>query len=66
MTRQWFVAAVRGALVKTGIQDQLYASHSFRIGTATTASRRCDLYPVQLVSGVILTMLSQCKAWVMW
>ena len=64
VTRQRFVSAIRDALVKAGIQAQLYAGHSFRIGAATTAGR-CDFYPVQLVSGVTLTM-SQCKAWVMW
>ena len=62
MTRQQFVSA---ALVKAGIQTQLYADHSFRIGAVTTASIKCDLYHVQLLSGVTLTM-SQCNAWVMW
>ena len=65
-TRQRFVSAVRGALVKAGIQAQLYAGHSFQIGATTTAGRRCDLYPVQLVSGATFTMLSQCKVCVMW
>ena len=40
LTRQRFVSAVRGALVKAGIQAQLYAGHSFQIGAATTAAAR--------------------------
>ena len=40
LTRQRFVSAVRDALVKAGIQAQLYAGHSFWIGAATTAASR--------------------------
>ena len=29
LTRQWIVPAVQSALVKAGIQPQLYAGHSF-------------------------------------
>ena len=56
LTRQQFVSAVCGALVKAGIKAQLYAGHTFWIGSATTAGRRCDVNPVQLVSGVTPTM----------
>ena len=40
LTRQRFVQAVRGALISAGIQADRYASHSFRIGAATTAAAR--------------------------
>ena len=40
LTRLRFVSTVRGALVKAGIQAQLYAGHSFRIVAATTAAAR--------------------------
>ncbi len=40
LTRQRFVQAVRGALIKAGVQADRYASHSFRIGAATTAAAR--------------------------
>ncbi len=40
LTRQRFVQAVRDALAKAGIQAGRYASHSFRIGAATTAAAK--------------------------
>ncbi len=40
LTRQRFVQAVRGALIKAGVQADRYASHSFCIGAATTAAAR--------------------------
>ncbi len=40
LTRQKFVAAVRDALGKAGVECSRYSSHSFRIGAATTASAR--------------------------
>ena len=40
LTRQKFVAAVRDALRQAGIAANRYASHSFRIGDATTAASR--------------------------
>ncbi len=40
LTRQRFVLAVQGALIKAGVQADRYASHSFRIGAATTAAAR--------------------------
>ncbi len=40
LTWQRFVQAVCGALIKAGVQADRYASHSFRIGAATTAAAR--------------------------
>ncbi len=40
LTRQRFVAAVRDALGKTGVECSRYYGHSFRIGAATTAAAR--------------------------
>ena len=40
LTRQRFVAAVRDALRKAGVDAESYAGHSFRIGAATTAAAR--------------------------
>ena len=39
LTRARFVAALRSALSRTGIDEKLYSGHSFRIGAATTAAR---------------------------
>ncbi len=39
LTRDCFVAAVRDALQRAGLDSSLYAGHSFRIGAATTAAR---------------------------
>ena len=38
LTRQRFVVAIRQALESAGVQAANYASHSFRIGAATTAA----------------------------
>ena len=43
LTRARFVAAVRSALVKVGLDARLYSGHSFRIGAATTAAF-CGIY----------------------
>ena len=39
LTRECFVAKVRGALTAAGIEENKYAGHSFRIGAATTAAQ---------------------------
>ena len=38
LTRQRFTASLRGLLVAAGFDPDTYASHSFRIGAATTAA----------------------------
>jgi integrase len=40
LTRQRLVVAVRGALVRAGMDQSQYCGHSFRIGAATTAAAR--------------------------
>ena len=40
LTRQRFVAAIHDALHQAGVVTESYVSHSFRIGTATTAASR--------------------------
>ena len=40
LTRPRFVDAVRDALRKTGLDEEKYCSHSFRIGAATTAASK--------------------------
>ena len=40
LTRQRFVAAVRDAMGKAGVECSRYCGHSFRIGAATTAAAR--------------------------
>ena len=40
LTKPVFVAAVREGLRRLGMDDRLYAGHSFRIGAATTAAQR--------------------------
>ena len=40
LTRPRFVAVVREALGKSGLDERKYCSHSFRIGAATTAASR--------------------------
>ena len=40
LTRPRFVAVVREALEKAGLDERKYCSHSFRIGAATTAASR--------------------------
>jgi len=40
LTRPRFVAVVREALGKSGLDERNYCSHSFRIGAATTAASR--------------------------
>ncbi len=40
MTRQRLVSAVREALERAGVEADMYAGHSFRIGAATTAASR--------------------------
>ena len=40
LTRQRFVAAVRDAMGKSGVECSWYCGHSFRIGAATTAAAR--------------------------
>ena len=52
LTRERFVAKVRGALTAAGIEENKYAGHSFRIGTATTAAQ-CGIpdATIQLLEG---------------
>ncbi len=40
LTKQRFIAAVREALKKVGVDQAKYSGHSFRIGAATTAAAR--------------------------
>ena len=40
MSRELFVARVRGALEQSRLQPQKFTGHSFRIGAATTAAAR--------------------------
>ncbi len=40
LTRVWFVAEVKEALTKAGIDSTCYSGHSFRSGAATTAAER--------------------------
>ncbi len=39
LTRERFVASVRRALERAGLNYKAYAGHSFRSGAATTAAR---------------------------
>ena len=40
LTRARFVDALRDALKRTGLDEQKYCSHTFRIGAATTAASK--------------------------
>ena len=40
LTRQRFIAAVRDAMGKAGVECSRYCGHSFRIGAVTTAAAR--------------------------
>ena len=40
MSREVFVAKVRGALEQAGLKPEKFAGHSFRIGAVTTAAVR--------------------------
>ena len=44
LTRPRFVAVVREALGKSGLDERKYCSHGFRTGAATTAASRGELH----------------------
>ncbi len=55
LTRDRFVKAVRAALTSAGVVSSLYSGHSFRIGTATTAS-------VQRVPDVLIKTMGRWES----